>query len=208
MNPLAPLATLDLSSSLNSITRVLRFSAVRLLAASVLALPFAARADGAPFVLDRSESHVDIDVKATLGTFTARLEDFEVAITLDPESGRIETTAFHADLSAVKTGLAGRDHNMSEWLQTKEFPQVVFELKAVDRSPDGALTARGRFQLHGQVHEMHFPLTVSIYRGLTAIDGTATLDTQDYGLPIIRFMVLTVDPIVHVHFHLQGNVAR
>jgi len=96
------------------------------------------------FVLDRVASHVDIAVKGTFDSFVARLEDFDVAITLDPESGRVESTAFHADLAAVKTGRADRDHNMSVWLQTNEFPQVVFELRAVDRFPNGALIARGR----------------------------------------------------------------
>jgi polyisoprenoid-binding protein YceI len=187
---------------------ILRHSGARLLAAAILALPFVTEADGAPFVPDRAESHVDIAVKSTLYSFVARLEDFDVAITLDPESGRVETTAFHADLSAVKTGNTDRDHNMRVWLQTNEFPQVVFELGAVDRGPNGALTAHGRFQLHGQMHDIHFPVTVSANRGLTTIDGTVTLDTQDYGLPIIRYWVLAVDPVVQVHFHLQGSVAR
>ena len=187
---------------------ILRSSGARLLAAAILALPVAAKANGARLVLDRAESHVDIAVKATAGSFVARLDDFDVAITLDPESGGVESTAFHADLSAVKTGRAGRDHDMSVWLQTNEFPQVVFELRAVDRGLNGALTARGRFQLHGQQHEIHFPVTVTVNRGLTTIDGAATLDTRDFGLPIIRFWVLTVDPVLHVHFHLQGSVAR
>jgi polyisoprenoid-binding protein YceI len=186
----------------------LRSSGTRLLAAAILALPLATRASDALFVMNRSESHVDIAIKSTLDSFVAHLEDFDVAITLDPENGRIESTAFHANLSAVKTGLADRDHNMSVWLQTNEFPQVVFKLKAVDRSPNGALTARGRFQLHGQLHDIHFPVTVTVNRGLATIDGTATLDTQDFGLPIIRFWILTVDPVVQVHFHLQGSLAR
>jgi polyisoprenoid-binding protein YceI len=187
---------------------ILRSSGARLLAAALLALPLTTKGNGALFVLDRAESHVDIAVKATVDSFVARLEDFDVAITLDPESGRVESTAFHADLSAVKTGRADRDHNMSVWLQTNEFPHVVFELTAMERGPNGALTARGRFQLHGQQHDVRFPVTVTVRRGLTTIDGTATLDTRDFGLPIIRFWLLTVDPVVHVHFHLQGNLAR
>jgi polyisoprenoid-binding protein YceI len=187
---------------------ILRSSGARLLAAAILALPFATKATGALFALDRAESHVDIAVKATVDSFVARLEDFDVAITLDLESGRVESTSFHADLAAVKTGRADRDHNMSEWLQTNQYPQVVFELKAVDRGPNGALTASGRFQLHGQQHEIRFPITVKVSRGSTTIDGTATLDTRDFGLPIIRFWVLTVDPVVHVHFHLQGSLTR
>ncbi len=208
MKPFAPLARVNRCALLNSKMTILRSSGARVFAAAMLALPLATRANGALFVMDRAESYVDIAVKSTLDSFVARLEDFDVAITLDPENWRVESTAFHANLSAVKTGRADRDHNMSVWLQTNEFPQVVFELRAVDRSPNGALTARGRFQLHGQLHEIRFPVTVSVNRGLTTIDGTATLDTQDFGLPIIRFWVLTVDPMVHVHFHLQGSVTR
>jgi polyisoprenoid-binding protein YceI len=206
--PFAPLARVDGYALHTPKTSILRSSGARLLTAAILALPLATRAEGAMFALDRSESHVDIAVKATLGSFVARLEDFNVAITLDPESGRIETTSFHADLSAVKTGRTDRDHNMNDWLQTNEFPHVDFELGTVDRGPNGELTARGQFRLHGQQHEMRFPVTVSVNRGLAVIDGTATLDTQDYGLPIIRFLLLTVDPVVQVHFHLQGSLAR
>ena len=186
----------------------LRCSGARLLAAAILALPLAVRANGAPLVLDRAESHVDVAVKSTLVSFVARLEVFEVAIALDPESGRVESTMFHAGLTAVKTGRGDRDHNMSVWLQASEFPQVVFELKGMDSGPNGALTARGRLQLHGQQHDLRFPVTVTVSRGLTTIDGTATLDTRDFGLPIIRYWLLTVDPVVHVHFHLQGSLTR
>lgn len=187
---------------------ILRSSGARLLAAAILVLPLGAKANGALFVLDRAESHVDIAVKSTFSSFVARLENFDVAITLDPESGRVESTAFHADLAAVKTGREDRDHNMIVWLQTNQFPDVVFELKSMVRGPDGTLTARGRIQLHGQQHDVGFPLTVTVSRGITTIDGTATLDTRDFGLPIIKFLVLTVDPVVHVHFHLQGSLTR
>jgi polyisoprenoid-binding protein YceI len=180
----------------------------RLLAAAILALPLATRAEGALFVPNRAASHVDIAVKSTIVSFVARLDNYDVAIALDPESGRVESTTFHADLSAVKTGRADRDRNMRAWLQTNEFPQAVFELGAVDRGPNGALTARGRFQLHGQRRDIEFPVTVKVGRDLTTIDGTATLDTRDFRLPIMRFWLLTVDPVVHVHFHLQGSLTR
>jgi polyisoprenoid-binding protein YceI len=208
MKPLVPLADADRYALRKPKNAILRYCGVRLLAAAILALPLATRADRALFVLDRAESHVDIAVKSTFDSFVAHLEDFDVAITLDPENGRVDSTAFHANLSAVKTGLADRDHNMSVWLQTNDFPQVVLELKTMDRSPNGALTARGRFQLHGKMHDIRFPVAVTVNRGLATFDGTATLDTQDFGLPIIRFWILTVDPMVHIHFHLQGSLTR
>jgi polyisoprenoid-binding protein YceI len=209
VRPFAPLVHVDrVGALLNSKMTILQSSGARLFAAAMLALPLATRADGALFVVNRTESHVDIAVKSTFNSFVARLEDFDVAIMLDPESGRVESTAFHANLAAVKTGRADRDHNMSVWLQTNEFPRVVFELSAMERGPSGTLTARGRIQLHGQQHDIDFPLTVTVSRGLATIDGTAILDTRDFGLPIIRFLLLTVDPVVNVHFHLQGSLTR
>lgn len=208
MTAFAPLARVNRCALLNSKITVLRSAGARLFAVLILALPLAARADGSLIIMDRAQSHVDIAVKATLGSFVAHLEDFDAAISMDPESERVGTAAFHADLSAVKTGIADRDHNMIVWLQANEFPQVVFELKGMDRGSDGALTARGRFQLHGQTHDISFPVRVTVDRGLAAIDGTASLDTRDFGLPIIRFFVLTVDPVVQVKFHLKGSLAR
>jgi polyisoprenoid-binding protein YceI len=208
VNPSAPGARVNRHALRKPGTTILRSCGARVLAAAILALPLAAGANGAPFVMDRAGSHIDIAVTSTLDSFVAHLEDFGAAITLDPAGGRVETAAFHADLSAVKTGLSERDHNMRVWLQTDKFPQVAFELRSVDRGPDGALTARGRFQMHGQMHEIRFPVTISVDRGMAAIDGTAALDTQDYGLPIIRFWILTVDPVVHIHFHLKGSLGN
>jgi polyisoprenoid-binding protein YceI len=208
MKTFEPLALAVRCALLDSTMTPLRLSGARVLAAAILAFPLAPGAKGAQFEVDRSESHVDVAVESTLDSFVAHLENFDVAIALDPESGQVETTSFRANLSEIKTGIADRDHNMSVWLQTNEFPQVVFELRAVDRGSNGALTARGRLQLHGQLHDIHFPVTITVGRGSVTIDGTATLDTQDFGLPIIRFWVLKVDPVVRVHFHLQGSLDK
>lgn len=193
---------------INSTMTTMRSCGAGLLAAAMLSFPLVAGAKGAPLVVDRAASHVDVAVTSTVTSFVARLEKFDAALTLDPESGRVESAAFHADLAAVKTGRADRDHNMVVWLQTNQFPQVDFALIAVDRDPSGTLTAHGQFQLHGQQRELRFPITVTLSHGLTTIDGTAALDTRDFGLPIIRFWLLTVDPVVHVHFHLQGSLGR
>jgi len=184
---------------------ILRYSGACLLAMAIFARPLTTKAKEALLVLDRSGSHVAIEVKATVHSFVARLENFDAAITIDPDSGRVESTAFHANLSAVKTGRADRDHDMGMWLQTNEFPQVIFELEALERRSDGGFTARGQFQLHGQRHPVSFPVKITADHRLTTIDGMAAVDTREFGLPIIRmFWVLTVDPVVHVRFHLQG----
>ena len=187
---------------------ILRCFGVRLAATAFLALPLPMISKETLLLLDRSESHVDIAVKATVDSFVARLEDFDVTVTIDPETAQVGSTVFRADLAAVKTGRADRDGDMNAWLQTVQYPQVRFELTAMDRGPDGALTARGRFQLHGRQRDVSFPAKVGVDHGLVTIDGSAALDTREFGLPVIRkFLVLTVDPVLHVRFHLQGKPA-
>lgn len=188
---------------------ILRCFGACALAATFVSLPTPTIAEETRLLVDRSQSRVEITVKATVDSFVARLEDFDVAITIDPESGRVKSTTFHADLAAVKTGRADRDGDMNAWLQTARFPQVRFDLTAMDSGPDGTLTARGRFQLHGQQHDVSFPVNVAVDRGSVAIDGQAALDTRLFGLPVIRkFLFLTVDPVIHVRFHLIGSPAQ
>lgn len=188
--------------------QTLRCSFACLLAAIFAALPLPAAAKETLLLLDRSQSRIDIAVKSTVDSFVARLDNFDVAITVDSESSRVKSTVFHAPLSAVKTGRPDRDSDMNAWLQTARFPQVRFDLAAIDSGPDGALTARSRFQLHGQEHDVSFPVKIVFDHGSVAIDGVAALDTRLFGLPIIRkFLVLTVDPVVRVRFHLIGRAA-
>jgi len=175
-----------------------------LLAAALLTVPRAIKAG--ELVIDRSQSHIDIAVKSTVDSFVARLAAFDVTLKIDPTNGRVESGVFQADLAAVKTGRADRDSDMDRWLQTGKYPQVIFELTSVERGPDGALSARGRLQLHGQLRRIAFPVKITAGPGGVTIDGTAALDTREYGLPVIRkFLVLTVDPVVQVRIHLQGK---
>ena len=98
---------------------------------------------------------------------------------------------------------------MNEWLETTKHPEGVFTLSALEPAADGRFEARGTFVLHGVSREIVFPVSVITDRTLYAIDGVATLDTQDFGLPVIRkFGLLKVDPVVKVRFHLQGTVKK
>jgi polyisoprenoid-binding protein YceI len=74
-------------------------------------------------------------------------------------------------------------------------------------APDSGFVAVGRLTFHGITRDLRFPASVIRDTGNYAIDGDATVDTREFGLPIIRMMgVLKVDPLVHVRFHLQGHV--
>jgi len=159
-----------------------------------------------PLVVNPAQSRVTIEVHATVDSFTARLAAFDAAITMDRETAQVRQAQVRFRFADVQTGKDDRDGHMHAWQDTANFPDGSFRLSALTQQPTGLL-ATGTLTLHGQAREIQFPLTVTHDAELVAIDGVATLDTRDFGLPVIRkFMVLKVDPVVQVRFHLQGRL--
>ncbi len=156
--------------------------------------------------VDLRQSRIEIVVKATMDSFTGRLERYEPAITVDDKGVVSARIAFR--FMDVFTGKAKRDEAMHEWQNTTTFPEGAFVLSSLTpgAAGEGGLVARGQLTLHGKTHEVTFPASVQREGALYAIDGEASLDTREFGLPVFRaFMVLKVDPIVRIRFHLQGR---
>jgi len=176
-----------------------------LLVALICVLPYCLR--GATLVVDKRESHIQIQVRATLSSFVARLPDYDAVITVAPASGRVESAQFNANFSGVKTGVAARDSDMNEWQETDQFPRLGFDLISMEPGERGTFVAHGLLHLHGVEQSVSFPVAITTDRRLLAVDGELSVDTRDFGLPIIRkFFILTVNPVVHLRFHLQGNL--
>lgn len=155
-------------------------------------------------VLDPAQSHIDVAVKATLDSFVAHLDTYESELVVGDDGWIVRARlAFH--FLDVRTGKDSRDQAMHRWQETEKYPDGVFLLTSLEPGEGGRATARGRLTLHGIARELSFPVSINRDGSRYAIDGDATLDTREFGLPGIRvFMVLKVDPVVHVRFHLQG----
>lgn len=160
-----------------------------------------------PLVVDAGLSQVSVEVHATVDSFTAQLAGFESEIWVDPATAQVRRAQVQFHFTDVVTGKDDRDEQMHTWQDTPHYPDGSFRLSTL--TPDGGgMVATGMLTLHGQAREIRFPVAVTHDADLYAIDGVAPLDTRDFGLPIIRkFMVLKVDPLVQVRFHLQGRLA-
>lgn len=166
----------------------------------LLVLPVALPATGALRV-DPARSFVNVDVKATVGSFTARLEAYDAQIGLD-ERGRIRTATFAFRFVHLKTGDAKRDAEMLAWLGGDD-PAASFQLGALAVAPDGQGHATGRLLLNGQVHLVEMPVNITQLDGEWTITGAATLRYTDWGLKVIRRIgLLKVDPELRVRFKL------
>jgi len=173
------------------------------LIAGLLALPLAAAET--PLALDPAHSHIEVAVKASMHSFTAKLNAFDSRLGID-DAGRVATARVDFHFRDLVTGKADRDKQMHEWQQTDAHPDASFLLTALEPAANGAFNAAGKLTFHGVTRELRFPVTVTHDGPLYAIDGDAPFDTRDFGLPVIRmFGVLKVDPIVHVRFHLQAR---
>lgn len=161
----------------------------------------------AQLAVDRAHSQVEVAVHATVDSFTAKLDNYDAQIEVDPATARVTGARFQFHFTDLKTGKAKRDREMHEWQRTEEFPDGEFVLAGLEPAAEGRFTARGTLRLHGVTKELSFPVAVTTDRRLFAIDGEPSLDTRDFGLGVIRkFAVLKVDPVVAVRFHLQASL--
>lgn len=153
--------------------------------------------------IDRSRSYVDVDVKATMDSFTARLDAYELKATID-ESGRIKTAALDFRFADLKTGNPERDAGMLDWLGGGE-PAGRFEVGILALTPSGQGQVSGNLTFHGRTSLVEFPVNIARDGEAHTITGTATIDYRHWGLKIFRkLVVLKVDPEVKIRFKFTG----
>lgn len=168
-----------------------------------LVLPVAAFA-ASTLKIDRTKSFVDVDVKATVDSFTGRLENYDAQVGLD-DAGKIKTTVFAFKFAHLKSGKADRDAKMIQWLGGGD-PEGRFELGALAVAPDGQGQATGRLTFHGTSQLVEFPVQVQQLDNAWTISGAATVKYTNWGLKVIRLaLLLKVDPEVKVRFKIVGT---
>lgn len=180
----------------------------RLLAGLTLVLGMVASAFGAvPLQIDRAQSRIDVDVKATTGSFVGLLAKYEAVVMVDPAAKRVLSAEMTFNFNDVLTGDEKRDGHMHAWQETEKYPAGKFVLKTLAPNAEMALIAIGDLTFHGQTHEVSFLVSVLTDAHSVVVDGRVVIDTRDWGLPLIRkFLMLKVDPLVGIDFHLQGDL--
>lgn len=148
---------------------------------------------------------VAVAVKSTLHDFTARVTGGELAVSTDRVTGAIVGAVFTFDWRGVTTGNDTRDREMLEWLGANEQPKGVFTLESLESRADGQF-AKGKLELHGMSREIGFPVRIVPSATGFKVSGEATIDHRDWGLKQIRrFALLTVNPVVTVHFKFETS---
>lgn len=170
--------------------------------AAILAL-FPVRA--ADFVPDPALSKVEVAVRATADNFTATLDQFAASIQVDAQ-GRPTSGAFSWNFKDLHTGSTRRDKEMLHWLEHDKMPDATFTFGKLSTN-QSTLLAIGRLQMHGMTNQLAVPLSVTRHGQNLAWEGDLELDHRPYHLQkIVKLGILRVDPLLKVHFKLEGPV--
>jgi polyisoprenoid-binding protein YceI len=170
-------------------------------------LPLALAAADRPVKVDRARSYVDVDVKATVDSFTAHLDNYDLRATVD-DKDRFKTAVLTFKFADLKTGNPERNATMLEWLGGGD-PAGRFELGIVAITPSGQGQAFGNLTFHGKTAQVEFPVNIAKAEGAYTITGEATVDYRNWGLKTYRKLgVLKVDPQVKVRFKFTGVPAE
>lgn len=159
-----------------------------------------------PLVVDSGASKIDVAVHATMDSFVGTLSAYTVGIDVDGTTRMPTNATLRFRFADLKTGKSGRDSKMLSWIEGGTWPEGTFVLSSLTRSEGEAFVAVGTLTMHGKSVELSFPVHVATSGQRVVIDGSAKINTPDFGLPIIRmFGLLKVDPSVVVTFHLEGR---
>jgi polyisoprenoid-binding protein YceI len=168
-----------------------------------LFLPLAAFAAERTLKVDKDRSFVDVDVKATVGSFTGHLDAYEAKVNVD-DAGKIKSAVFTFKFADLKTGKPDRDEEMIKWLGGGS-PEGRYEMGNLAMAPDGQGQVSGRLTFHGVVEVVELPVNITREDGTYTITGETTVDYRTWNLKVIRkVMVFKVDPEVRVRFKFVG----
>ena len=53
--------------------------------------------------------------------------------------------------------------------------------------------------------EVTIPVTAVKAGNTVKLDGEVWIDTQNFGLPIVKMLVMSVNPKVRIYFHMEGT---
>lgn len=166
-------------------------------------LVLATTAGAGNLAVDKAKSRIQVDAKATGHDFTGTLDDFEASVSGDSSTLAPTAVSLSWKFADLKTGDVKRDAEMLKWLGKGPQGSFAFIKTWQDKGKD---YAQGKLTIHGISKVIAFPYTAKKEGSWVTIDGTAALDYQDFGLPIVRAMaVMTVNPKLTVRFHLVGE---
>ncbi len=166
----------------------------------------AVAAHAASMEVDAERSRIQVNAKATGHSFTGTLKKYTLKAAGDAVTNQPTALDLSWNFHDLDTADEKRDKEMIKWLGGGA-PKGSFKfVKSWNEKPTGG-SAQGTLTINGVSKTVSFPYTVKREGEWVTIDGTVSMDYQNFKLPIIRAMaVMTVDPKLSIQFHVVGKV--
>jgi polyisoprenoid-binding protein YceI len=160
----------------------------------------------ASLLVNPADSYVSVDVRANPPhSFTCDLGQYKAAVEVDSNTGTVSATEFVFQLTDLDTHNEKRDKKMYGWMDTDAYNTIRWVMKSVE-TVEGKTIGHGEMTMHGVTQSVDIPFQMSMEGTECTISGTADYNYMDFELPKIRLFIFTVNPDLHVHFTLKGNL--
>jgi polyisoprenoid-binding protein YceI len=137
----------------------------------------------------------------------ARPTDGLLVVGHDGVSGWVSLPA-----AQFRSGVASRDKNVSDILQSARFPTIRFELESLtgfapDKAARGMATAAGRLRVRDRSVALRFPVEYRVEDGRLILTGDVQTTFSAFGLspPVLGFIAKRSPDVLTLHAHLTGH---
>ena len=183
---------------------------VLLLAVTTLAVPAQVKAEDLAITLDPVHTEIHYTLGATAHTVHGTFKLKSGAIRFDPATGKASGSIV-VDATSGNSDNSGRDSNMHRnVLESQKYPEIVFTPQQVKGAvnPQGTseVELSGMFRLHGQDHEMNWPLSVQMSGSNVTASTHFAVPYQQWGLKNPSTFILRVKDTVELEIHAGGRI--
>jgi polyisoprenoid-binding protein YceI len=180
--------------------------------AALAALVFApaGRAQEVSVQLDSAQTKIEFTLGSTLHTVEGKFKLKNGAIRFDPSTGKISGSII-VDATSGESGNGGRDRRMHrEILESGRYSEIVFTPNQVNGTFDpkspSRLEVSGQFNLHGQDHDVTFPIDIRPAGGKLQMATHITIPYIKWGLKNPSTFILRASDKVEIDIHAVGQL--
>ena len=160
--------------------------------------------------MDTDKSRVGFDAFHWLGNFSGASEKPSGEVELDVEDLKKPIKgSLAAPVASLRTGKAGRDKDLRRALDGEHHPEIRYRIDKVESSfssltdnTDVLLTLHGVLSMRGIERPVSFMGRVRLRQGTLWVRGESRIRPADFGAPLLRSWLVSMNEYVLATFDL------
>jgi polyisoprenoid-binding protein YceI len=152
-----------------------------------------------------------IEARSNVHPIHTEADGLEGWLDLDINDGKVNvdrTLLGHLEFPVenLKSGNAFEDREMRRRIDSRRYPNIAGELKAMKQAADAEhYIVRGDLTFRGVTRSYEDAMTVDVLDGTVTLCGQTTFDIRDFGMEPPRILMLKVQPEVSVRVEIVAE---